>query len=872
MTAYVHSAGGTVFYDSLTAGSANATLDTHAISNRTTLTVRTDSYACVNHSTAVGSLDTVTFSATGGTLNFDPTYARHVAYTGGSGNSPAFGAAISQGGVSGVFLGAWTNWVSEPIVPGAAIGATGFIKIGGTTGGEWAAGALTGITATCSGPSEQSFIEVRGETTATITVPRIGRVTSTEAWMTIGTTNGTRGQILACPTCATSAGVFPGVWIETSIGSGVYDRYSGVGSQVALATTRTDASMKVVWSTVTGIRIGNDGTNGVGFLPATGLKVRIPAILWTNSTRSASGTGPRVLPNATLATRQEFITTGAGYFDLRGIVVQWYANFSQAFYVKYKSCAISDTMVLSEIASPLDVSDCIVSPTQAQINSPLQITSCFAGGTVQTSNFWRFSLAATGNYCNILSYVAGVAFSGNLHGSLTLRANATTGVISATQTVNCTFTGDILIGGRGLFVGAQNCSFTNTAYYDHTLTTTTSATNPMSILEFTTGSNLTTVSGISLPLVANGPYTALVSLAASYDTLIKNIGTDSVTPLALNSAVTGLGVSCAGNNDGVTIKRMFLSGTRIGPYAFVNSDTNVLIENCMGDYADTTVQPALNALMKNIGITSDTAGQVSTYGTHWITRFTSTTAGFTEILCNEPTSASAAQCAATGNAPQFNSSGSLLLTKAGDQVTWEMPFFAIGYTAFTNVAPTVTGTNVTFSSGSSWGNHTLEYQINTGSGWNGTWLAFNNASLITHTITAATGFKLKVRATTLTVADTNVLTNIRVAMTTTSAAQQTNLYPLNTVSVSVTVKDALTLVAVQNARVRITTDVGGNVVLEGVTNASGLLTGTTSYVSLAISGKVRRATVADGTIYKAGSIVGSIGTTAFETTVLLIPD
>ena len=176
------------------------------------------------------------------------------------------------------------------------------------------------------------------------------------------------------------------------------------------------------------------------------------------------------------------------------------------------------------------------------------------------------------------------------------------------------------------------------------------------------------------------------------------------------------------------------------------------------------------------------------------------------FLCNEPTTASAAQCWVSGGVPQFNSSGSLLLTKTGDQVTWEMPFFAIGYTAFTNVAPTVTGTNVTFTSGSTWGNHTIEYQIDVGSGYNGTWLGFNNANLIGHTISASTGFKLKIRATTLTVAATNLITNIRVAMTTTSAAQQTNLYPLDTVAVTITVQDSSTLAAIQNARVRITTE------------------------------------------------------------------
>lgn len=786
MTAFTISTGTDEYFDAKTGGSVNATLDSYAISNRSRLVVRTDSNACANHSVAFGSLDTVTFTGTGGTLHFDPTNVRVIAYTGGSGNSPAFGAAISQGGVSGVFLGAWTSWQSECVVPGAAIGATGYIKIGQKTGGDFAAGALTGITATCSGADVQGWIECRGADTGTITVPRIGAVTSTEAWFDLGTTNGARGQIIPCPTTATVAGVWPGVWIETAAGSGVYDRYAGVGSQVALATTRTTSEMKIIWQTTGGIRIGNDGTNGVGYLPPTGCKVRIPATILTNCTRSASGSGPRVLPNATIATRQELITTGAGYFDLRNLVCQWYMNFSQAFYVKYLNCAVSDSMILNEIASPLDVDNCIVGCTQAQSNYALNANSCFAGGTIQNSTFNRFALAAAGNYVGYINYLTGVTFTGNIFQSSTLRANATTGAIISTQAVNCTFTNQTHIGGRGYFIGAQRCTFNNLTYYDHTITTTTTSTNPMYGLDFATGGSGNVVNGFALPLPNNGPYNGLVSVNACYSTLVKNIGTSYTTPLAMTNTVTGLGVNGAGNNDGITVKRMFLSGTRSGPYGFVNSDTNILVENVSGDTADTSVVAGLNATIKNAMLTGATTGQVSVYGSHWLTRFTSTTAGFAEVLCNEPTSASAAQCSATGGTPQFNSSGSVLLTKVGDQVTWEMPFFAVGYTAFTNIAPTITGTNVTFSAGSTWGNHTLEFQVDTGSGYGGTWLALNAAALIANTFNSTTGFKLKVRATCLTANAGNVLTNLRVALTTTSTDRDTKLYPLSVNTITFT--------------------------------------------------------------------------------------
>lgn len=128
MTAFTASSGGDHYFDAYTGGSVVATLDTYAISKGSRLVVRTDTYCCPNHTTAFGSLDTVTFTGTGGTLRFDPTYVRVIAYTGGSGNSPAYGTTITAAnGTTGVFLGAWTNWLSEPIVAGAAIGATGYI-------------------------------------------------------------------------------------------------------------------------------------------------------------------------------------------------------------------------------------------------------------------------------------------------------------------------------------------------------------------------------------------------------------------------------------------------------------------------------------------------------------------------------------------------------------------------------------------------------------------------------------------------------------------------------------------------------------------------------------------------------------------------
>lgn len=779
MTAFTINGGATTEWDSLSGGSVNATLDTYAISNGTTLRIATDSYWCTNHSTAFGSLDTVTYSGTGGRILADPSAVRVVAYTGGSGTVPAIGTSITQGGVTGVLLGVWANWQSEPTTVAAAMPATGYIKFKSVTGGAFAAGALTGITATASEASRQGWIEVRGADTASITVPRIGKFETIGAWFELGTTTGVRGQILPCPCTGTVAGIWPGVWIETSAGSGVYERFAGAGSIVALATIPTDERGKIIWQTTAGIRIGSDGTNNVGFLPPTGCKVRIPATIFTCCTRTVSGSGPRVLPNATLATRQEFITTAAGDINIDGAVMMWYGNFLQAFRARVVNSAISDTFVPQELASAIDVDNIIVAPTQARLNFALNMVSCFGGGTFQNALLVRFSLAASGAYVNTTNYNKGVNFINVKSQTLLNRGNATTGVWTDTQNVDCTWTNCTDIGGKMLHVGAQRPIVTNLHYADQ-FSGTTTATNPHYAVECTTGCVSPMVNGVDFMGLTNvHPYNGLMSAVACYDNTLRNFGTPAA-PISSGSAnAMGVYFNGGGNNDGVRLQRLYSPNTRTGPYAFVNSDNGIEIQDVFPDYADTSVMAGLNATMKGCGFTGSTTGQTSVYGTHFRDVFTSATVGKVEILCNEPTTASSAQCAITSGVPQFNSVGQLSMTVIGQQVTWEMPYFARGHTALANLAPTLSGTNT--------GNLTYEFQCDKGAGYGGTWLTLNAANLTAQgAIDPAIGFKLKVRATCATANAGNLLTNIAIPTVTTSVAQGGNPHPLDTATITFT--------------------------------------------------------------------------------------
>lgn len=779
MTAFTVNGGGTTEWDSLSGGSVNATLDSYAISNNTTLRIACDSYQCTNHTAAFGSLDTVTFPGIGGRVLIDGTAVRVIPFNTGASTVPAVGTTVSQGGVSGALLGVWSGWQTEPLAAGAAMPATGFIKIKSKTGGDFAAGALAGISASATGPDVVGWIEVRGADTAIIVVPRLGKFEVIGDWFELGTTNGTSGQVLPCPTTATVAGVFPGIWVETGPGTDIFERWCGVGDHANNAADPTDERGKMFWQTTSGIRIGSNGTNNVGFLPPSGCKVRIPNVILTCCTRTAGGSGARVMPNATLATRQELDTYFAGNISISNCVFQWYGNFLQAFRADLLNSAFSDTMILQEIASPIYVENCIVAPSPSQLNFALNMVSCFAGGTFKDTLLARASLAASANYVNTCNYNKGITFENVKSISLLNRGHATTGCWTCTQTVDCTWEDCTNIGGGMVHYGAQNLTIRNHHHVD-IFSGTTLTTFSQGAIDCFGGCVAVTVDGLDfLGLTNVHPYGALLQLNASYQTKLRNIGTYA-SPLNLGSVnACGLIVSSSGNNDDVRVQRVFCSNTRTGTWAFLNSDNGITLEQVKGDYADTSVITALNAVAKGVALTGATTGQASVYGAHWKDSFTSVTVGKIEILCNEPTAISSAQCASTGGTPRFDSSGQVALTAVGDELTWEMPYFARGHTAFANLAATLTGTNT--------GNLVYEFQYDKGSGYNGTWLIINGTNLSgAGAINPAVGVRIKVRARCQTANAGNLLTNIAIPTITNATDQGANLYPLDTFTLTLT--------------------------------------------------------------------------------------
>jgi hypothetical protein len=153
-------------------------------------------------------------------------------------------------------------------------------------------------------------------------------------------------------------------------------------------------------------------------------------------------------------------------------------------------------------------------------------------------------------------------------------------------------------------------------------------------------------------------------------------------------------------------------------------------------------------------------------------------------------------------------------------------------------------------------------------------LEFNH--LPVETISASTGFNLKLSFTPDTPGKSLVITYLTIPTTTTATAQD-NLYPLDTVPITVTVKDVVTGDPIENARVFVEATTGGSApegtdILAVLTNASGVATGTTQYTSQPVIGVVRRASSAYGTLYKPSPIDATIGSTGLDLTILMIPD
>lgn len=768
----------------------------------------------------------MTISATrGGSVLIDGTQVWEVPFSASTGNVPAAAAvgsnAVTGSGITGELLSVFATGALAPTAAAAAMPATGFIKLRSKTG-DFSDGLVVtlpgGATVTCSGAGKRSWIHVVGEELGTVTVPRLGTFTIQGDWYELGTTNGADDQTFNFPV----ADNCPAIQIETAAGSGVYEWWLNAGSRWGTATAYVSQDVRGKYfgmDNATGIiTIARRATNACGFKPPTGCKVRVGNVICSNS--NSTNYALNTL-HATLATRYDFTTTAAGIVNIDKASCNWYVSLTNAFESTISNSGILQSVIFSNIAATLTLNDVAIGLNSTTEYTPISVSNCFTAVNFTKVRAVRYAGGASGNVVNTVTDVANYAETDcqfEMFGSTTavtrgnagVYSRALTRLVGTNQLVRPT-----LIGGFCNIVTSANVSLSDVRYADCLIGSTTT-TNGLTAISFNTGCVNVSMEGFSnfAGLANVHPYAGIAVVASGTQTVkISNIGAPA-SPYNCGSAnACGVGVTASVMVD-LQMRRVYLQNTRTAPLSIANTVQNVVCDNVWGDGADSQALAGINLTGRGCRWTNSVTGQSSVYGRHWEDAWTSTTAGRILIACNEPLAGTADQCAITAGTASFTSGGQVAMTTVGDEVIWTMPYFALGITGFSTTNPTVTGTGVAFVSGNNWTNFYLEFQWNTGSGFNGTWLPLNGATLNgIGAINPATGVKLKVRAQTKIASETNALTYIRIDTVTNATDQQTQ-YPLPRTELTIAGFQSGTDVVVFDATATPTGD-GSNVLATG---------------------------------------------------------
>lgn len=749
--------------------------------NGGTITFRTDTRDSAGNNYTLGG-NSVVSATLGGGIVFDGRNVRWLPITGGSG-SCSIGTTISQGGVSGIFLGYWANYTSRG---STTIGATGWIKLREVTGGAFAAGVLSGVSASASGPDVTGWLEILADQSANFNIPRLGNFTVRGDWFYLDNTTGAAGQIIQVPTNGGGTGTeAPGIWIETAAGSGIYDFFPSLKTTTEFTTTSlgTDVRSKFVQNMGNGqLRIGSDGTNSIGFVPPSGCKTRIPNVFFRQT--SSTNRALNLTPHATVATRPDFTTTSAGYIDIEYFYGDWYLLFAQPYYVKLNHVATFDGVNISECATALDLKDGFTGMTGDLDMRSLTLTSNFAGGIIEDWGGPRGNAAGSSDHDIELSYCIGQTLR-RVRGGILAYARSSGYPFYVNQCSDLIFDTCRCTNGPLSIVTSFNILIKDHDHVDRYMGSTNTTTGYYAV-QLTNSCVGVIVDGMTFGMqgsIANvHPYNGCVSALACSDVKIRNIGS-RVIPLSGGSANSPAYIfGDLGNNLNVQVQRCYLAPTRTGIAAPLNSTKNVLFEHVYGDYADAWNNAFLNGVVRACGCTQGVTGQSSVYGSHWTDSFTSDTVGRIVALMNEATSETEHLNTLTaGVGSGFTSAGGLSLANVNDEYITEMPYAALGHLTLSATAPVVTGTNVTYSSGSRWGNHDIYYQIDTGSGYGGAWLNFTNN--LSQDINPA-GTKIKLRIVCAIANTTNLVSFIRLNSTSSTAAMDANMFPLDTNNVT----------------------------------------------------------------------------------------
>jgi hypothetical protein len=465
-------------------------------------------------------------------------------------------------------------------------------------------------------------------------------------------------------------------------------------------------------------------------------------------------------PHATVATRPDFTTSGAGVIDCEYAYGDWYFLAAQPYTFEMHHCGVLETISLSECATSFTINDCGVSHFASQALRALQLTTNLNGGTVTDGCFMRTSVPASNGVSVETLYCQGIDFLRNRIGISRHDARTTGFSVAINSSSNITLTDTQIEGIAAAAYTSNNVAFYNTDYCDRLIGKTSGAVTQNAFAVSSKASDIL-IDGVTFgkngTLERQHPNTAILTVTNSDRVRLRNAGTRAA-PLAPLTDF-GRGINCIGNafvsagiNTGIKVQNVFLGrGRTATPVTTRNDDNDVTVENVHMMFLDTFLPTtytgtALNMVEKAIGAGTNTVGvNPSVYGTHFHDEFNRDEYGRVVLVMNEPTADTADVVDVIAGTPKFTSAPSIAMATLNDEVVFTMPYYAYGHTSFlrgTATFPTMSGSGGT-------GNHDAYYKIdkNDGSGFNASWrnLSYRRAGgsgtsgLFTLSMTSTTG-------------------------------------------------------------------------------------------------------------------------------------
>lgn len=788
-----------------------------------TLTVDTDTRYCANATAITGNFGALNINT--GKLLVDGTAVRLIPYNSGSGNVPAYGTSISQGGVSGPLLGVWSAINTAPTAAGAAMPASGYIKVRSVTGGAFAAGALTGIGASATGADVAGWIELAGCEGTSIAFDSgntayLGSVVMNGAWFAVGTTPATPATTDTYQLPA-SEGVayYAGVEVETGNGTGVYEWWPAVNglSKNQYATDERgmvcwidsagvlrfgDDGLGVAvtaWVTATSYAIGNQRENGGtvyfclvahtsgtfatdlaagrwasgsvgGKLPAANARIRVGNILLSQA--ASSSPYANVAPSATLTTRYR-VSTGNAKTLMDKVSCGWRMIVGGGDSIEVTDTNMLEQFIIGAACNSISVDGLCIGLSGAAIaanDSQFNLNGCFCAPSINNLVVTKKVEANTGPF--YLNTPYGGSFSKIKVINACNRTSSNNYTIYTDTMENVSFN-DITVIGGGINAAGTRCNWTNVKYSD-TLCGPVQAANSTCV--FASAGYDVVIDGVSWAgTTANTchPYLAIISLDRRFRTKLRNIGSYAAPLNAGTVNQMAAIISAAGSQLAkiAKIDRCYTTAVRTGIMtsgSIAGHGVNWQLSDCSVASGAQAVYASYNGFNRNC-----MGANALTYipGNHISALYQSATAGTLNFRCSTPLTEEPSLSTLTASSGVIFTAATAYMPAVDDRITFKCPFKVRGYTAFSGAA--------TFNSGTI-GNFLVEYSLDLGA----TWKTASSGNLTGETLPdPAVGFDFWCRATTVTPGNTtaNGIGCIVFPMTT-SAAAQANQYALEEIT------------------------------------------------------------------------------------------